>query len=580
MLIRKKIALAIIVLVLILGLAILASMQMVLIPTRDRIESMDAEKNVLNVVRVIQFELDTMQGTSLDWSRWDDTYFFAQDRSQEYIENNLMNETFTSLKLDFMLYYDVNGTLFFGKGYDYIEHQPLVIPELLNSAEPFLKQIRDIPEEDYPGVQGILTLPEGTLLVSVNPILKSDHTGPVSGYLCVARYLDDIEIQKIAQLTSTNLSISGADERNALNSLLDREHPVFVEISEDNNYISSYALIRDVFGMPAVVMRVDSERVTYQASQKSMILFILIIAGIGFIAVFAVLFLLDRDIFSRLSYLGGKMKEIAESRDFSKRIVSSGNDEISSLSSGINHTLNSLEGHIISEREAVLSSQIANKKLILLSKITSHDILNQVTVIRSYAELSREGLSHDSSVCHYLDRITEASISIEDQLAFTKEYHIGGEHSAPTWFRVSDLIRRITLKVALGPVKVEEECGDLEIFSDPLIERIIYNLIDNSIAHGERVTRIKFHFRQEGEVGVLTCEDDGIGISFEDKAHIFEKGFGKHRGLGLFLTKGILAITGITIQENGIPGKGARFEMQIPPGWYRISGDGDDAALE
>ena len=128
MLIRKKIAVAIIVLVLILGIAILVSMQMVLIPTRDRIESLDAEKNVLNVMHVIQYELDTMQGTSLDWSRWDDTYFFAQDRRQGYIEDNLMNETFTSLKLDFMLYYDVSGTLFFGKGYDYHEYQPLVIP--------------------------------------------------------------------------------------------------------------------------------------------------------------------------------------------------------------------------------------------------------------------------------------------------------------------------------------------------------------------------------------------------------------------------------------------------------------------
>lgn len=580
MLIRKKIAVAIIVLILILGLAILVSMQMVLIPTRDRIESLDAEEDVVNVMRVIHFELDTMHGTSLDWSRWDDTYFFAQDRRQEYIEDNLMNETFTSLKLDFMLYYDVNRTLFFGKGYDYNEPRILEIPESLNSAEPFLKQIRDTPEEDYPGVQGILTLSEGILLISVNPILKSDQTGPVSGYLCVARYLDDIEIQKIAQLTSTNLSISRADERNAPKSLLDREHPVFVEISEDNNYISSYALIRDVFGMPAVVLRVDSERLTYQASQNSMILFILIIAGIGCIAVPAVLFLLDRDIFSRLSHLEGKMKEIAENRDFSKRIESSGNDEIFSLSSGINLMLNALEGHIIAEREAVQSARIANEKLTLLSKITSHDILNQVTVIRSYTELSREGLSHDSPVLHYLDRITEASISIEDQLAFTKEYHIGGEHSAPTWFRVSDLIRRITLKVPLGPVKVEEECGDLELFSDPLIERIIYNLIDNSLAHGERATRIKFRFRQDGEVGVLTCEDDGIGIPVEDKAHIFEKGFGKHRGLGLFLTKGILAITGITIQENGIPGKGARFEMQIPRGWYRKSGDGDDAALE
>jgi signal transduction histidine kinase len=47
---------------------------------------------------------------------------------------------------------------------------------------------------------------------------------------------------------------------------------------------------------------------------------------------------------------------------------------------------------------------------------------------------------------------------------------------------------------------------------------------------------------------------------------IFEQGFGKNTGLGLFLSREILAITGITITENGVPGKGARFEITVPRG--------------
>jgi signal transduction histidine kinase len=57
----------------------------------------------------------------------------------------------------------------------------------------------------------------------------------------------------------------------------------------------------------------------------------------------------------------------------------------------------------------------------------------------------------------------------------------------------------------------------------------------------------------------------------EDKKKLFRKGFGKHTGLGLFLSREILAITGITIAENGIPGKGARFEITVPDGNHRIS---------
>jgi signal transduction histidine kinase len=52
---------------------------------------------------------------------------------------------------------------------------------------------------------------------------------------------------------------------------------------------------------------------------------------------------------------------------------------------------------------------------------------------------------------------------------------------------------------------------------------------------------------------------------------LFTKGFGKHTGLGLYLSREILSITGITITENGEPGKGARFEMTVPDGSYRWS---------
>lgn len=578
MLIRKKVIAAIILLVLILGLAILGSMQLVLIPTRDRIEAIETEEKVSNAMHVVEYELASLRATGLDWSAWDDTYYFTQDHSQPYIDNNLMNNTFTSLKVDLMMYYDLNGTLLYGKGYDYIELRPFDTPESLNSAESLIGQIRDLPEDaTYSDVQGILSLPEGVLLISLNPIIKSDYTGPVAGYLLIGRYLDETEVDKIATLTSTNLTIFNAmDEESSLypvpQALLEGKSPSFVEISGDNNRIFSYGLMRDVFDKPAIILKVDSERLTYQASQQSMILFVVIIAGIGCAAVLAVLFILDRDIFSRLSYLERSMKDIAESRDFSKRIESSGDDEVTSLSSGINLTLIALEEHIRSERGAVQSAWMANEKLTLLSKITSHDVLNQVTVIRGFTDLTRDSLPVGAPAIRYLDRIAEASISIEDQLGFTREYLIGGSESAPAWFNVSELVRRVTLKMPLGAVKVEDECGDLEIFTDPLFHRIVYNLVDNSLSHGEKVTRIRFLFRSEGEEGVLTYEDDGIGIPYEEKEHIFMKGFGKHKGLGLFLTRGILAISNISIRENGIPGQGARFELRIPKGFFRIPG--------
>ncbi|MFA4876404.1 MAG: ATP-binding protein [Methanoregula sp.] len=64
----------------------------------------------------------------------------------------------------------------------------------------------------------------------------------------------------------------------------------------------------------------------------------------------------------------------------------------------------------------------------------------------------------------------------------------------------------------------------------------------------------------------ICFEDNGSGIADAEKEKIFERGFGKNTGLGLFLAREILSITGITIRETGTPGTGARFEILVPRG--------------
>ena len=99
---------------------------------------------------------------------------------------------------------------------------------------------------------------------------------------------------------------------------------------------------------------------------------------------------------------------------------------------------------------------------------------------------------------------------------------------------------------------------------------MFYNLVDNAIRYGEKITTIKFYNLITDNGLSLICEDDGVGIPGDQKENIFERGIGKNTGMGLFLTREILLITGITIEENGQPGHGARFEIIIPNGMFRF----------
>ena len=124
-------------------------------------------------------------------------------------------------------------------------------------------------------------------------------------------------------------------------------------------------------------------------------------------------------------------------------------------------------------------------------------------------------------------------------------------------------------------IHIEVDPKNPEIFADRLFEKVFYNLIDNALRHGgDRMKTIHVSAQESDASLAIVCEDDGMGISEEDKKRLFTRGFGRNTGLGLFLSREILAITDITITENGIPGTGARFEIVVPKGMWRMAGRG------
>ncbi|MDX8551647.1 sensor histidine kinase [Methanospirillum hungatei] len=124
-------------------------------------------------------------------------------------------------------------------------------------------------------------------------------------------------------------------------------------------------------------------------------------------------------------------------------------------------------------------------------------------------------------------------------------------------------------------IRIEIDIFGVEIYADPLVEKVYYNLIENACRHGEKISQIRFYGREDVGGYVIVCEDDGIGIPDEYKKKIFNREYFKHTGFGLNLSREILDITGITIQETGTPGTGAKFEILVPRGKYRFIGLGE-----
>jgi PAS domain S-box-containing protein len=222
---------------------------------------------------------------------------------------------------------------------------------------------------------------------------------------------------------------------------------------------------------------------------------------------------------------------------------------------------------ITEQKRAEDALALACQKMSLLSSITRHDILNQLTVLSGFLALSEEFVS-DEKLLGFIKKEATATERINQQITFTKHYQDIGVQ-APQWQNVHDTITTAATLLDLTTVDIRIHFTNIEIYADPLLGKVFYNLLENAVRHGQNTSIIQFSFQDNGDNLTIACEDNGGGIDRETKKHLFKRGYGKNTGFGLFLIREILSITGISIDENGEPGRGARFEIIVPNGAYR-----------
>ena len=230
----------------------------------------------------------------------------------------------------------------------------------------------------------------------------------------------------------------------------------------------------------------------------------------------------------------------------------------------------------ISERKkAELALMTVTKKLSLLHAITFTEIQNAVFALSGYMALEREA-DDPARTKKYCGLAEDVVKKIGKSLAFARSFQdLGG--SPARWQNVERTFILAVSHLEISGITRSVRLDHLEIYADPFLERVFVALVDNVLRHATGATAITLRYEQHQDCLLIFFEDDGCGIPIESKERIFEWGGGSRQGLGLFLAREILGITGITIQETGEPGKGARFVLEVPPGAFRFSGPGTTA---
>lgn len=321
--------------------------QIILLNSFEELEEQYASENVERALAALSDELSVLDDTTYDWAAWDDTYNFIEDVNEYYIESNLVDETFTLLRLNIMLYVNSSDQIVFRKAFDLQKDEEIPVPEsLLEHIQPgsLLLEHPDLESS----VTGIVPLPEGPMLIASRPILTSEDEGPIRGTLIMGRYLDSEEVSRLAEVTHLSLTLWGLDgpglpgDIESAKLSLSEDKPIHVQpIGRET--VAGYALLEDVYGEPVLILKADMPRDIYRQGQASVSYFVMSLLAAGLLFGGMTVLLLERQVLSRLINLSRRVKDIGRQGTPSMRVSAAGKDEVSDLAESINEMLTGLE---------------------------------------------------------------------------------------------------------------------------------------------------------------------------------------------------------------------------------------------
>jgi signal transduction histidine kinase len=221
--------------------------------------------------------------------------------------------------------------------------------------------------------------------------------------------------------------------------------------------------------------------------------------------------------------------------------------------------------HDVTERRKMERSLVeANHMLSVMNGINRHDLRNDVVALSGYLQLLNDNAPNPVSKAR-LNQAMKVLARMTQHIESSQEVQDIGKKD-PIWQDVEIVARKAFSSIEMGDISVHYDLNGISVLSDPLLERMFYNLAENSIRHGKQVSYIRLSCQLDGDERLIILEDDGVGVPLEDKERIFKRGFGSNTGMGLYLAREIAENTGITITEKG--SKGARFEIRVPSGHW------------
>ena len=312
----------------------------------ERLEILDIQSDAKRLLSTLDHETENLSSITDDWAAWDDTYDFVQDKNQEYVDTNLVDGTFESLKLNLIIYFDTQGQVVHHKAFDLENQEEIAVS----------KDILDF-FDNHPSIflasenlnnSGFLSADNKPIIYAIKPILTSSEEGPVKGFLLFAKNLEGDLLEKLKDVTDSEMTVL------TNNDLIGPKDGTFIfldNLNKDKLFINKvnserieyYSILSNYDNDPIFTIKQEKERIIYQKgleSTRNMLLAIILTSiSAGVITIIS----LEYNLISRLSTLNNSLQKYRKDKKRNQNIRLAGNDELTDLSIEIEQTLKSLK---------------------------------------------------------------------------------------------------------------------------------------------------------------------------------------------------------------------------------------------
>ena len=313
----------------------------------NNIEEDYASQNLGRASSALYNELEILDRTTSEYASWDQTYAYLRGKNPSYIKTEFPTSTFVQLRVNFVIILNNSGQQLFYKGFDLVSSEQARLPGGLEAHLPSGSLLTSHKDESGRAA-GILLLPSGPVLIDSRPVLTSNSKGPIAGTIIMARLLDGQEIKRLSDMVYMPIDIEPLDNAQLppdvrlTASAISKQHRI-VTRTFDQESLAAYTTLNDIYGKPALILRILMPRKIYQQGRASLLQFLLLLLAAALVFGAVTLHLLQRAVVSRIANLTENITGIGASGDLSARLAVSGQDEIAYLGDAINAMLEDLE---------------------------------------------------------------------------------------------------------------------------------------------------------------------------------------------------------------------------------------------